>query len=60
MDADDPLDEIDEDDSDMDDDSDNEAELMAELDRIRKERAVEKAAKEARDREEQASWKPKC
>uniref|UniRef100_A0A914HGF1 Uncharacterized protein n=1 Tax=Globodera rostochiensis TaxID=31243 RepID=A0A914HGF1_GLORO len=53
LDADEPLDELDEDDSDLDDDSENEAELMAELERIRKERAAERASREAKEREEQ-------
>ncbi|KAL3112976.1 hypothetical protein niasHT_013441 [Heterodera trifolii] len=53
LDADEPFDELDEDDTDLDEDSDNEAELMAELERIRKERAAERASKEAKEREEQ-------
>jgi len=53
IDADDALDELDDELSDLEQESDDEAELMAELDRIRKERASEKAAKEDRERIEQ-------
>ena len=41
------------DDDEDEDDSDDDAELMAELERIKKERAAEKAKKEAEIREEQ-------
>lgn len=53
MDADFPQEDVLCDDSDLEDDSDDEAELMAELERIRKERAAEKAAREAKESEEQ-------
>lgn len=50
LDADDPLDEDDSDDPDSDDDT---AELLAELSRIKKERAIEQAKKESEKRQEE-------
>uniref|UniRef100_A0A1I7Y0U0 CWC15 protein n=1 Tax=Steinernema glaseri TaxID=37863 RepID=A0A1I7Y0U0_9BILA len=52
-DEDDPWNDGDDDDSDSDSDDDESALLMAELARIRKERATEKAEKEAQEKEEQ-------
>jgi len=53
LDADDPVDDDDDDDDDDDSDEDDTAELMAELQRIKKERASEKSKKEEEERVEQ-------
>lgn len=53
LDADDPVDDEDEDDSDESDDEDDTAELLAELQRIKKERAQEEARKEKEKKEEE-------
>ncbi|CAH3182338.1 unnamed protein product [Porites lobata] len=53
LDADDPVDDDDDDDSDESDDEDDTAELLAELQRIKKERAQEEARKEREKKEEE-------
>lgn len=53
LDADDPVDDDDDDDSDESDDDDDTAELLAELQRIKKERAQEEAKKEKERKEEE-------
>lgn len=53
LDADDPVDDDDDDDSDESDDEDDTAELLAELQRIKKERAQEEAKKEREKKEEE-------